>query len=59
MSDEVEMTPITPEEGGAEPPKVTPSAAAVRLPRRAAMRIMRFIGCGIKSSGLLHNLHRF
>ena len=28
MSDEVEMTPITPEEGGAEPPKVTPSAAA-------------------------------
>ena len=27
MSDEVEMTPITPEEGGAEPPKVTPSAA--------------------------------
>ena len=28
MSDEVEMTPITPEEGGAEPPRVTPSAAA-------------------------------
>ena len=28
MSDEVEMTPITPEEGGAEPPKVSPSAAA-------------------------------
>ena len=28
MSDEVEMTPITPEEGGAEPPKVTPSVAA-------------------------------
>jgi len=28
MSDEVEMTPITPEEGGAEPPKVTPAAAA-------------------------------
>ena len=27
MSDEVEMTPITPEEGGVEPPKVTPSAA--------------------------------
>ena len=33
MSDEVEMTPITPEEGGAEPPKVTPSAAvAVSAP---------------------------
>ena len=29
MSDEVEMTPITPEEGGVEPPKVTPSAAVL------------------------------
>ena len=28
MSEEVEMTPITPEEGGAAPPKVTPSAVA-------------------------------
>lgn len=27
MSEEVEMTPITPEEGGTPPPKVTPSAA--------------------------------
>ena len=28
MSDEVEMTPITPEEGGAVPPKVDPAAAS-------------------------------
>ena len=28
MSDEVEMTPITPEEGGAMPPKVDPAAAS-------------------------------
>lgn len=29
MSEEVEMTPITPEEGGSAPPKVSPDASAV------------------------------
>jgi len=32
MSEEVEMTPITPEESGATPPKVTPAADAASAP---------------------------